>query len=272
MIGRRPDGWSWIRNFHICWTRVRTKLIVVRTYVFELRFLPYVWARPDGNSRRPDGCSNLPINDFGKKIGSWSITGRRPDGLLSHPGGCKLAQKLLDTMKGLDRNTRRSDGWCLIYLASERYGTSSGRMEQWTDERSDGMARSFWRLTGNRKSFDLQAVQNLLKHFWIAESLLNNIFTYKWFCPTEWGQLQTNNKNRRKRQKGSKGEDRIKTWESWRVESSTTEYWGRRSQAAQWWCRGDEWEPRRPAMASWLVGLVEICSSSFLDFSLECHS
>jgi hypothetical protein len=40
----------------------------------------------------------------------------------------------------------------------------------------------------------LQTVQNLLEAFWIAESLLKSIFTKKWFCPTECGQLQTNTK------------------------------------------------------------------------------
>jgi hypothetical protein len=39
----------------------------VRTVEFELRFLPYGVARPDGNPRRPDGCSNLPIFELGKK-------------------------------------------------------------------------------------------------------------------------------------------------------------------------------------------------------------
>jgi hypothetical protein len=42
----------------------------------------------------------------------------------------------------------------MFVWASGRYGTSSGR------------------LTGNRKSFDLQAMQNLLKHFWIVVSLV----------------------------------------------------------------------------------------------------
>jgi hypothetical protein len=38
------------------------RLTDLRTVIFELRFLPYVWARPDGNPRRPDGRSNLPLN------------------------------------------------------------------------------------------------------------------------------------------------------------------------------------------------------------------
>jgi len=45
----------------------------------------------------------------------------------------------------------------LVCLASGRNDTSSGRMEQWIDGRSDGMARSSGRLTGNLNSSDLQA-------------------------------------------------------------------------------------------------------------------
>jgi hypothetical protein len=44
---------------------------------------------------------------------------------------------------------------------------ASGRMGQWIDGRPDGMARSFGRLTRNR----LFWLQNLLKLFWIVESL-----------------------------------------------------------------------------------------------------
>jgi hypothetical protein len=40
----------------------------VRTVEFELRFLPHGVARPDRNPRRPNGCSNLLIFAFGKKI------------------------------------------------------------------------------------------------------------------------------------------------------------------------------------------------------------
>jgi hypothetical protein len=127
MISRRPDGWSWISNFHICWTRVRTMLTDVWTVVFELRFLPYEWARPDRNPRRPDGWINLPLFELGKKIWSWSITRSRSDGLLSRPDRCKLEQKLLDTVKGPDGNPRRPNGWCLVCRVSGRYGTSFGR-------------------------------------------------------------------------------------------------------------------------------------------------
>jgi len=41
----------------------------------------------------------------------------------------------------------------LVYLASRRDDTSSGLMEQWTNERPDGMAQSSGRLTGNLEFF-----------------------------------------------------------------------------------------------------------------------
>jgi hypothetical protein len=80
--------------------------------------------------------------------------------LLKRPDGCKLAQKLLDTVWGLD-GMNTSSGWMmLICLASGRYDTSSGRMEQWTDGHPDGMARSSGRLTGNLNYFDLQTLNS----------------------------------------------------------------------------------------------------------------
>jgi hypothetical protein len=118
-----------------------------------------------------------------ERIWSWSIIGRHPDGLLSRPDGCKLTQKLLDTVKGLDGNKRRLDGWCLICLASGRYGTSFGRKEQWTDERPDRRnsgqmsVRTGWH--GHPDGWQgtenlLTCKQNLLKYFWIVESLLKH--------------------------------------------------------------------------------------------------
>jgi len=73
-----------------------------------------------------------------------------------------------------DGSVRRPDGWCLVWLVSGRYGTSSGWMEQWSDEHPEGMARSSWRLTGNRN----------LRRAKSTESALNSgipvysIFTY----------------------------------------------------------------------------------------------
>jgi hypothetical protein len=73
--------------------------------------------------------------------------------LLTHPDGCKLAQKLLDTVWGTDGMNTSSGRMMLVCLASERDNTSSGWMEQWTDGRPDGMARSSGLLTGNLNFF-----------------------------------------------------------------------------------------------------------------------
>jgi hypothetical protein len=80
MGDERLDFWTSTRNFHICYARVQTievesaisltderesrpRLTVVRTVIFELRFLPYVWARPDGkctsSGRMMLGLSNI---------------------------------------------------------------------------------------------------------------------------------------------------------------------------------------------------------------------
>jgi hypothetical protein len=73
----------------------------------------------------------------------------------------------------------------LVCLVSEQDDTSSGRMEQWTDGRPNGMARSSGRLTGNLNSSDLQTLNSGIHVY--------SIYTLKWFCPnTEWGQ-NTNN-------------------------------------------------------------------------------
>jgi hypothetical protein len=54
------------------------RLTVVRTMIFELWFLPYVWTRPDGNPRRWDGWSNLPLNWTWKESeGNRSLRGVR---------------------------------------------------------------------------------------------------------------------------------------------------------------------------------------------------
>jgi hypothetical protein len=91
--------------------------------------------------------------------------------MLKHPDGCKLAQKLLDTVWGPDRMNTSSGRMMLVCLASGRDDTSSGRMEQWTDGRLDGMARSSERLTGNLNSSDLQTLNSGIPVY--------NIFTLK---------------------------------------------------------------------------------------------
>jgi hypothetical protein len=62
--------------------------------------------------------------------------------LMKRPDGCKLAQKLLDTVWGPDKMNTSSGRMMLVCLASERDDTSSGRMELWTNGRPDRMARS----------------------------------------------------------------------------------------------------------------------------------
>jgi hypothetical protein len=55
--------------------------------------------------------------------------------LLKRPDGCKLAQKLLDTVWGPDGMNTSSGRMILVCLASGRDDTSSARMEQWTTDR-----------------------------------------------------------------------------------------------------------------------------------------
>jgi hypothetical protein len=52
--------------------------------------------------------------------------------------------------EGFRRNSMLSK-WCLVCRASERYDTSSGRMEQWTDDCPDEMTRRLdgWQGTEN---------------------------------------------------------------------------------------------------------------------------
>jgi hypothetical protein len=73
--------------------------------------------------------------------------------ILKLPDGCKLAQKLFDTVWGPDRINTSSRRMMLVCLASGRDDKSSGRMDQWTDRRPDGMARSSGRLIGNLNFF-----------------------------------------------------------------------------------------------------------------------
>jgi hypothetical protein len=42
------------------------RLIDVRTGIFELQFLPYVDARPDGIPHRPDDRTIFPLSELGK--------------------------------------------------------------------------------------------------------------------------------------------------------------------------------------------------------------
>jgi hypothetical protein len=80
--------------------------------------------------------------------------------LLKRPDGCKLAQKLLDTIWSPDGMNTSSGQLMLVCLASGQDDTSSERMEQWRDGRPDGMARSSGRLLRNLNSSDLQTLNS----------------------------------------------------------------------------------------------------------------
>jgi hypothetical protein len=93
--------------------------------------------------------------------------------------------------KGLDGNARHPNRWCLVCRASGRYGTSSGRMEQWTDGRPDWMTRHpdgwqgteiFW-LVSSAESSDITLNSGIPD---------KSIYTYKWFCQPECSQSKPN--------------------------------------------------------------------------------
>jgi hypothetical protein len=89
--------------------------------------------------------------------------------LLKRLDGCKLAQKLLDIVWGLDGINTSSGRMMLVCLASGRDDTSFGRMEQWTDGRPDRMVRSSGWLRGNLNSSDLQTLNSgilVLQHLY----------------------------------------------------------------------------------------------------------
>jgi hypothetical protein len=209
MGDERPDGYSSTRNFHICNVGVRT-IVDSRSNGWSrignfLLWCTRVWTtavrRSDGHiwivilalRRRASGRDttsserliDLPFLGTWKEIRNWSSAEMRPNMLLKCPDGCKLAQKLLDTVWGPEGMNTSSGRMMLVCLVSEQDDTSSGRMEQWTDGRPNGMARSSGRLTGNLNSSDLQTLNSGIHVY--------SIYTLKWFCPnTEWGQ-NTNN-------------------------------------------------------------------------------
>jgi hypothetical protein len=132
-MSMRPNGWSWIRNFHISWMRVRTKLTDVRTIVFELRFLPYEWARPDGNLRRPDGCINLPLFELWKEnmklIDHWTSSGRAAE-----TSGWMQAGTEASWCSEGSRLKSTSSEWMILGLLGVR---TVGTVDRWASGRDD---------------------------------------------------------------------------------------------------------------------------------------
>jgi hypothetical protein len=154
MISRRPDGWSWMRNFHICWTHVRTKL-----------------------AERPDGCIWIVILALCMSASGRESTSSRRLHQSSLIRTWKENLKLIDHWTSSGRAAEMS-GWM-------QAGTEASRCSEWSGQKSTSSRRMMlglsgvrtdgtvdrWvsgRLTGNR----LFWLQNLLKHFWIAESLI----------------------------------------------------------------------------------------------------
>jgi len=113
----RPDSWSSTRNFHICWTRVRT-MADWRLDGWVLNCKLALGSSASGwESTSSERLQHLPIFDFGKKIwiliDHWESSGRMQ-------AGTEASQ-----FKGVSR----------------RKSTSSGRMILWSVRSSDGVAR-----------------------------------------------------------------------------------------------------------------------------------
>jgi hypothetical protein len=166
---RRPDVWIWITILALWMSASKWK---------------------STSSGRLQRSSHISVLERNPK--SWSNTESCPDVLLKRPDGCKLEQ--FETSRHRGRSEREvlviwTDD-ALNRWESERYDTSSGRLMLWIYGRSEGMT---CRSDGWQEIDFLpcKLCKIFWNHFWIAESLLKSIFTNKWFCPTECGQLQT---------------------------------------------------------------------------------
>jgi hypothetical protein len=156
--------------------RSEPRLTDVWTVIFELRFLPYVWVRPNGKPRRPDVCINLPI--------FWTWKESEADrSLMDIRTGC------WDVQTNASWNRSFSIQW---RVRTERYVVRTGwhvvrtdgtvdRWASWRDDTSSG------RLIGNQNSsiFSAESSENALT----SGILVYSNITRKWFCAnTEWGQ------------------------------------------------------------------------------------
>jgi hypothetical protein len=141
----------------------------VRTSGFDLRYLPYGWARLDGNPRRPDDCSNLPISVFGKKswslIEHWESSGGAAESSWRMQAGAVQSFSTQRKVRTGIHVARTDDA--LVWCASGRFDMSSKRLMHWTAGRPNGMTHHPDSWQGIEFS-NLQTVQNLL------ETLLNS--------------------------------------------------------------------------------------------------
>jgi hypothetical protein len=198
----RPDGrTSATSNFHIrlCGSgprgmNVRTSILQhaisifvmhasgpweadVWTVIFELPFLPYLWARQDG-------VSIFPYSELGKNlklIDHWWTSGR--------------AAEMSGRMQAGTEASRYSGGserMMLVCLASgrdEHVVRTDGTVDRWTsgqDDTSSGQDdTSSGQLTGNLKSSIFFAVQSLLKMLLQVESLFTTSLHISDFVQTQ---------------------------------------------------------------------------------------
>jgi hypothetical protein len=92
-------------------------------------------------------------------------------------------QRFSTQRKVQTESSRHPDGWCLDSRAFGRNITSFGRMQG---------IRFLWLGICAESSRNITLIMKTLK---ITKSLYKSIITYKWFCPTECSQLQTNTFN-----------------------------------------------------------------------------
>jgi hypothetical protein len=125
MVGSRPDGWSQIGNFHISCTRVRTKA--------DWRSDSDIWIAILALRRRASGRDTTSSGRLNQSSHIWTWKESEAGWVLIGVRTCCWV-------------VRTDARW----IETSRHSGGSGRMEQWSDGRSDGIARSFGRLTGNR--------------------------------------------------------------------------------------------------------------------------
>jgi hypothetical protein len=131
MRGRRPDVWSRIGNFLNWWARVQTNADWRPDGDIWIAILALFMSASGRKPHRPDGVSIFLYSELGKNlklIDNWWTSGRMQAGTeASRYSG------------GSGRKDTSFGRMMLVCLASRRYDTSSGRMEQWIDGRVDGI-------------------------------------------------------------------------------------------------------------------------------------
>jgi hypothetical protein len=170
MKGRRPDTWSWIGNFHISYTRVRTKADWRPDRDIWIAILALCMSASRWETTLSRRCINLPI--------FWTWKESEVDrSLMNVWTGC------WDVRTDASWNRSFSIQW---RVRTKRYvvriddaGLSgvrtvwhvvrtNGAVDRWASGLDNTSSR---RLTGSLKSSIFFAVQSLLKILWQVESL-----------------------------------------------------------------------------------------------------